>query len=91
MGRLVDDTECRWQSLKRKYAFDYLEVQMESLLQLNGVEQYEKIAAFVGTGNECQTKVRVSATGEGSLSVNGRFRLGSLRLIRSSRVYACAR
>ncbi|KAJ8904438.1 hypothetical protein NDN08_000956 [Rhodosorus marinus] len=47
---LVDDTECRWQSLKREYAFDYLEVQMESLLQLNGVEQYEKIAAFVGTG-----------------------------------------
>jgi len=46
---LVDDTECRWQSLKQEYAFDYMEVQMEALTQMNGWEEYKRIANFVGT------------------------------------------
>jgi len=44
----VDDLECRWQALKRSHhgEFQYLEVQVESLIQFNGAEEYHRIAQF---------------------------------------------
>lgn len=48
--RVVDDTECRWQYLKRQYKFTSLEVQLEALDQINGLLEYEKISNFLGIG-----------------------------------------
>eukprot|EP00871_Galdieria_phlegrea_P003476 jgi/Galph1/4129/GphlegSOOS_G2789.1 len=45
---VVDDTECRWQYLKRQYSFPFMEVQLESLDQIHGVLEYEEISKFLG-------------------------------------------
>jgi hypothetical protein len=49
---VVDDTECRWQYLKRRYHFDYLELQLEALDQIHGMLEYEKISNFLGIGTK---------------------------------------
>ncbi|KAK4522949.1 hypothetical protein GAYE_PCTG32G0839 [Galdieria yellowstonensis] len=53
---VVDDTECRWQYLKRRYHFDYLELQLEALDQIHGMLEYEKISNFLGIGFENKSR-----------------------------------